>query len=98
MAQVDANILFCVRQIVMANTKPIDACTQIKNGIISHYATSQETRIFQLIREDLLFSGRPSQILNRIRSLNAGNWNEEVLKTIFFSKVALSAPTGTFFK
>lgn len=71
----------------MSNPKPIDAYTQIKDGIISHFALSQETRMFQLIRGDVISSGRPSQILSRLGSLNAGNCREVVLKTIFLAKL-----------
>lgn len=87
MAQVDADTLACVRHVVMSNPKPVDAYTQIKNGIIFHFALSQETRMFQLIRGDVISSGKPSHVLSRIRSLNAGNCSEEVLKTIFLAKL-----------
>lgn len=87
MAQLDADTLSCVRHIIMSDPKPADAYSQIKVGIIAHFATSQETRVFQLIHGDILSSGKPSQILSRIRCLNAGNCSEEVLKTIFLAKL-----------
>lgn len=86
-AQVDADTLNCVRHIVMLDPKPDDAYTQLKNGIIAHFATCKETRLFQLIRRDVLSSGKPSQILSRIRSLNVGNCDEEVLKAMFLAKL-----------
>lgn len=84
-SQVNADTLNCVRHIVMSRPKPLNSYTQIRNGIISHYSVSNETRIFKLIHGDIVVPGKPSQILSRLRSLNTGNCDENVLKVIFFN-------------
>lgn len=87
MSHMDADVLNCVRHIIVIVPRPENCYTQLKMGLISHFSISNETRVFQLIRGDVNNSGKPSQMLSRIRSLNAGNCNDEVLKTIFLSKL-----------
>lgn len=86
-AQVDSESLRCVRHLVMANPKPENVYTQIKNELISHFAISRESRVLQMIRGDVLISGKPSQMLSRLRSLNTGECTDEVLKAVFISKL-----------
>ncbi|XP_043472425.1 uncharacterized protein LOC122505070 [Leptopilina heterotoma] len=86
-AQVDSESLRCVRHIVMANPEPENVYTQIKNELISHFAISKESRVLQMIRGDVIISGKPSQMLSRLRSLNTGECTDDVLKAIFISKL-----------
>lgn len=71
----------------MVNPRPINYYTKLKRGLISHFAVSDETRAFQLIHGDVTNNGKPSQMLSRLRSLNAVNCNDDVLKTIFLAKL-----------
>ncbi|XP_043473384.1 uncharacterized protein LOC122505671 [Leptopilina heterotoma] len=87
LANADGDSLNCVKHIIMANPPPADSYTQIKNGIIAHFSVSDESRVYQLLRGDVITSGKPSQILNRLRSLNSGNISEDVLKAIFLTKL-----------
>lgn len=86
-SQVDAETLSCVRYIVMASPKPKNAYTQIKNELVANFPISKEARVLQLIRGDVLVGGKPSQMLSRLRNLNTGECNDEVMKTIFISKL-----------
>lgn len=100
LSQVDADILSCVRHIVIINPRPPNCYTQLKKELISHFAISGEARVFQVIHGDVTNNGKPSQMLNRLRSLNAGNCSDDVLKTIFLAKLphphqlSLSACSG----
>lgn len=87
LANVDGDSLNCVKHLIIANPRPIDSYTQIKKGIIAHFSVSEEARVYQLLRGDVITSGKPSQILNHLRSLNSGNIGEEVLKVIFLTKL-----------
>lgn len=85
--QVDSETLCCVRHIVMASPKPNNVYSQIKSNLISHYATSKEARVLQLVRGDILVSGKPSHTLSKLRSLNYDDCNDDFLKQIFLSKL-----------
>lgn len=87
MANLDSDTLNCVRHVVLAFPRPEDAYSQNKTRIVFHFAVSDEVRTYQLLRGDLLNSGKPSQVLNQLRCLNDGNISEEILKLIFMTKL-----------
>lgn len=83
----NAEVLSCVKHIIMANPKPSDSYSQLKAAIVSHFSVSDESRMYQLIRGEVLTNGKPSQILSRLRGLNSANISEDVLKAIFLTKL-----------
>lgn len=87
MSQLDADRLNCIRQLIMTIPRPADIYSQMKRSLISHYTIPDETRVFKVIRGDVVNEGKPSEILSQLRRLDAGNCNDKVLRAIFLSKL-----------
>lgn len=87
MAELDAEILLCVRDLMSIDPQPDDLYERIKERIISSYAVSSESRLRQLLKGEVLTDGKPSHILNRLRSLSDAKCSEEILKAIFLDQL-----------
>ncbi|KZC12503.1 hypothetical protein WN55_04310 [Dufourea novaeangliae] len=76
-----------VRDILTASPQPPDLYEQIKTRIISSFSTSAEARLRRLLKGEVLTEGKPSQILTRLRNLNDGSFNNDVISTIFLEQL-----------
>ncbi|XP_033224799.1 uncharacterized protein LOC117177867 [Belonocnema kinseyi] len=86
-ANLDFEIVAHVKDILSISPTPADICTRIKNRIISGFSASPESRLPQLLKGEVLSDGKPSVILNRLRSLNDNACSEEVIKSIFLEQL-----------
>ena len=89
-ANLDTDIIPHIRDIITAVPRPIDQYTQIKNRLISAFSKSSDTRLRQLLRGEVFAEGKPSLLLNRLRSLNNGVCLDQILKAIFLDQLPLS--------
>lgn len=60
-ATIDSDILTCVRCVVLQRPAPEDVYTQIKNRILNNFGVSNEHRLKQIIKGEVL-NGKPSFI------------------------------------
>ncbi|XP_018316617.1 uncharacterized protein [Mycetomoellerius zeteki] len=80
----DAEVIACCRDLI-AEPDADEPYTRLKERIIESFSASTESQLRQLIKGQVLTSGKPSQILSRLRNLNPDKrCDEAVLKTIFF--------------
>lgn len=87
MAVLDEDVLSCCRDLI-AGAGIVDQYKQIKKRIIDTYSPSEESRLRQLLRGEVLTDGKPSLTLQRLRNLNGGCCSEEVLKSIFMDHLS----------
>lgn len=59
----------------------------LKERILSTFSESNETKLRRLLRGQELGNEKPSFFLQKLRTLAAGQYNNEVLKTIFFEQL-----------
>ncbi|XP_024879218.1 uncharacterized protein LOC112459384 [Temnothorax curvispinosus] len=83
LAALDVEVLGYVKDIITLNPSPTDIYEQIKARIIAAYAPSVETKLRKLLTGQVGTDGKPSLILSRLRSLNDGNIDDSVIKSIF---------------
>ena len=77
----DFDLVAHIEDLLNIDPQPPDIYTQIKNRNVSECSTSSETR--QLLKGEVLTAGKPSLVLNRLRSLNDFGCSNEVIKVIF---------------
>lgn len=87
LAALDVEVLGCVRDIITATPAPADIYEQIKTRIIATYAPSDEVKLRKLLRGQVGTDGKPSLILSRLRGLNDGNIEDNVIKSIFLDQL-----------
>ncbi|XP_039311303.1 uncharacterized protein LOC120359070 [Solenopsis invicta] len=79
----DAEAIACCRDLI-ADPDETEPYTQLKERIIESFSASAEAQLRQLLKGQVLTSGKPSQILSRLRNLNADKrCDDAVIKTIF---------------
>lgn len=89
-AALSSEVATCCRDIMIA---PADGnlFERIKQRIISTYAPSAESKLRQLLKGQVLTDGKPSQILHRLRNLNAdGRCDDTLLKQIFVDNLPVA--------
>ncbi|XP_071581337.1 uncharacterized protein [Temnothorax nylanderi] len=80
----DAEAIACCRDLI-AEPDEHEPYDKLKARIIENFSASAESQLRQLIKGQVLTSGKPSQILGRLRNLNPDKrCDDAVLKTIFF--------------
>ncbi|KYQ53645.1 hypothetical protein ALC60_03310 [Trachymyrmex zeteki] len=80
----DAEAIACCRDLI-AEPDENEPYSKLKARIIENFSVSAESQLRQLIKGQVLTSGKPSQILGRLRNLNPDKrCDDAVLKTIFF--------------
>lgn len=87
---VDSEILGSVSDIVTVPPEK-DKYKTLKTRLISIYSDSTETRIKKLLHGLDLGDQRPSQLLTRMRALSGGTFGEDLLKSLWLSRL----PVGT---
>ncbi|XP_033222797.1 uncharacterized protein LOC117176653 [Belonocnema kinseyi] len=87
-AQLDPDIVAHVKDII--NSQPQDIYHQIKDRLIKTYSISSETKLRQLLKGEVVNEGKPSLLLNRIRSLNDSACSYDVLRSIFLEQLPSS--------
>ena len=85
-ANLDVDVINCVRDLLTAAERPADIYTQIKEKIINNFSVSAETRLRQLLKGQVSSSGKPSLSLARLRALDS-NCGEDILKTVFLDQL-----------
>ncbi|XP_024875977.1 uncharacterized protein LOC112457276, partial [Temnothorax curvispinosus] len=83
LAALDVEVWGHVRDIIALDPSPTDIYKQIKARIIAAYAPSVEAKLRKLLTGQVGTDGKPSLILSRLRSLNNGNLDDKVIKSIF---------------
>ncbi|XP_050339700.1 uncharacterized protein LOC126766039 [Bactrocera neohumeralis] len=61
--------------------------TTLKNRIIPQFADSEQKRVKKLLQEQELSDMRPSQLLREMRSLAGSEINDNILKSIWMSRL-----------
>ncbi|XP_011875653.1 PREDICTED: uncharacterized protein LOC105566342 [Vollenhovia emeryi] len=80
----DAEAIACCRDLI-AEPDANEPYSKLKERIIDRFSASAESQLRQLIKGQVLTSGKPSHILSRLRNLNPDKrCDDAVLKTIFF--------------
>ncbi|XP_033231556.1 uncharacterized protein LOC117182577 [Belonocnema kinseyi] len=87
-AQLDPDIVAHVKDII--NLQPDNLYSQIKDRLISTYSISNEAKLRQLLKGEVVNEGKPSLLLNRLRSLNDNACSDDVLKSIFLEQLPSS--------
>ena len=83
----EEDVMIHIKDIVMLPEVPVDVYTQVKARIISGFSASAEGRLRQLLKGEVSLDGKPSVLLNRLRALNDGQCNDDVIKTIFLEQL-----------
>lgn len=86
-AELDADIALSIADLLSLETVPADIYQRIKKRLISTYSASSEAQLRQLLKGEVLSSGKPSHILSRIRNLSGGKCSDDILKTIFLDQL-----------
>ena len=86
-ANLDANLIAHIKDIITMNPQPNDLYTRIKNRLLSSFSVSPESRLRQLLKGEVISDGKPSLLSNRLRNLNDGNCSDEIIKTIFLDQL-----------
>ncbi|XP_051156309.1 uncharacterized protein LOC127278571 [Leptopilina boulardi] len=81
----DFDVIQSVRDLVTSN-QPI-LYTELKERLISNFATSPENNLRQLLKGEILNEGNPSLVLSRIRNLSGGQCSDEVIRAIFIEQL-----------
>lgn len=71
----------------IVNSQPADLYSQIKNRLIATYSISNEAKLRQLLKGEVVNEGKPSLLLNQLRSLNDNACGDDVIKSIFLDQL-----------
>ena len=82
-AELDEEVIGAIKDLITKIPQPEDLYLQIKQRIISTFATSAEENLRKLLKGQIVTDGKPSLILNGFRGLNDGKCNDEILRSIF---------------
>lgn len=86
LAALDVEVLSSVKDIIAAS--PPDIFVKLKERIIKTFAVSNEAKLRQLLKGQVLSDGKPSLILSRLRNLNVNNAvDDSVLKSLFLEQL-----------
>ncbi|XP_030761094.1 uncharacterized protein LOC115886163 [Sitophilus oryzae] len=88
LAALDVEVLGSVKDIIAASPQPPDIFTKLKERIIKTFAVSNEAKLRQLLKSQVLIDGKPSLILSRLRNLNVNNAvDDSILKSLFLEQL-----------
>lgn len=90
LSALDFETVMTISDIITQETPPVDIYSQIKQRLISTFAVSSESRLRQLLKGELSGEGKPSLILNRIKTLSQGKCGDEIIKTVFVDQLPAS--------
>ena len=80
-------ITSCFKDLLAATEKPPDYYEKVKERVISTYSSSPESRLRQLLKEEVLTDGKPSLVLSRLRNLNDGACSDAIIRSIFLEQL-----------
>lgn len=88
LAALDVEVLGSVKDIISASPPPPDIFNKLKERIIKTFAVSNEAKLRQLLKGQVLTDGKPSLILSRLRNLNVNNAvDDTILKSLFLEQL-----------
>ena len=76
-----------IGDIITTQPQPADLYMRLKNRLLASFSISSETRLHQLLKGEVIFDGKPSLLLNRLRNINDDNCSEEVIKAVFLDQL-----------
>lgn len=82
----DAEVLQSVRDIVL-NPPATDKYPALKQKLIATFTDSENVKLKQLLQDLQLGDMRPTQLLGKMRDLSAGNFQDNVLKSLWMSRL-----------
>ncbi|XP_051159318.1 uncharacterized protein LOC127280402 [Leptopilina boulardi] len=85
--QLDADVIICIRDLIIINPRPENLYDRIKARIIGHFSVSSEARLRQLLKDDVSSAGKPSQILSRLNNLNDNRCGTDIIRSIFLDQL-----------
>ncbi|XP_049313823.1 uncharacterized protein LOC125778731 [Bactrocera dorsalis] len=85
-AAIESNVLAQISDIIL-NPPNSELYTTLKNRIITQFADSEQKRVKKLLQEQELGDMRPSQLLREMRSLAGSEINDNILKSIWMSRL-----------
>ncbi|XP_039954202.1 uncharacterized protein LOC120770683 [Bactrocera tryoni] len=83
---IESNVLAQISDIIL-NPPNSELYTTLKNQIITQFAGSEQKRVKKLLQEQELGDMRPSQLLREMRSLSGREINDNILKSIWMSRL-----------
>lgn len=100
LAALDAEVVTCVKDIILMSPPPTDIYYRVKARIIGTFAASAESNLRKLLKGQVLTDGKPSLVLSRLRNLNGGQCDDAGIRSIFLEQLpanhrAILAATGT---
>ncbi|XP_054091269.1 uncharacterized protein LOC128922899 [Zeugodacus cucurbitae] len=85
-AAIESNVLAQISDIIL-NPPNSDLYLTLKNRLITQFADSEQKRVKKLLQEQELGDMRPSQLLREMRSLAGSEINDNILKSIWMSRL-----------
>lgn len=82
----DTEVLHSVRDLVL-NPPEKDKYLALKTKLIAVYADSETSKLKQLLQDLQLGDMRPSQLLSKMTELSSGNLSDNVLKSLWLSRL-----------
>ncbi|XP_016840340.1 uncharacterized protein LOC107981014 [Nasonia vitripennis] len=84
----DQEAMTAIRDIALIEPQPPDVYVQIKNRLITAFSASTESKFRKLPKGLVLNDGKPSLILNRLRSLDDGaKCDDAIIKSVFLEQL-----------
>ncbi|XP_014209642.1 uncharacterized protein LOC106640198 [Copidosoma floridanum] len=82
----DMDTVACVMDLLNEDPRPANLYEQIKRKVINRYGGSPEQRLRQLLRGQVSLDGKPSTVLDRMKSLQSGP-SKAVLRSVFLEQL-----------
>ena len=80
--------LSAIRDIIKKDPAPADIYKQVKEHLISTFASSAEHNLRKLLKGEVLTDGKPTRILQRLRGLNPGSCEDEIIRSVFLDQLS----------
>lgn len=87
LATFDLEVLGSVKDIIAAVPPHPDVYQRVKARVISTFSVSDEAKLRQLLKGQVLTDGKPSLILSRLRNLNTGNIDPAIVRSVFMDQL-----------
>ena len=76
-----------IRDIIKKDPAHADIYKQVKERLISTFASSAEHNLRKLLKGEVLTDGKPSRILQRLRALNQGSCDNNIIQSVFLAQL-----------
>lgn len=87
LATFDLEVLGSVKDIISASPAHADIYERVKARVISTFAVSDEAKLRQFLKGEVLTDGKPSLILSRLRNLNKTNIDPAIVRSVFMDQL-----------